>query len=86
MKRRDFIRTLAAGGLGLLVVPSFLSAGDGTPSLLFKVPTNTGITGNIVIVGGGMAGATLAKYLRLWGGTGVTVTLIEKRPPRPPTS
>jgi NADH dehydrogenase FAD-containing subunit len=79
MNRRDFIRTLTAGGLGLLIVPSFLRADDDTgSSTLFKVPTNTGITGNIVIVGGGMAGATLAKYLRLWGGTGVTVTLIEK--------
>ena len=25
-----------------------------------------------------MAGATVAKYLRLWGGTGVQVTLVEK--------
>jgi NADPH-dependent 2,4-dienoyl-CoA reductase/sulfur reductase-like enzyme len=38
---------------------------------------NTGLTGNIVVVGGGMAGATAAKYLRLWGGSGITVTLVE---------
>ena len=38
---------------------------------------NTGLTANIVVVGGGMAGVTAAKYLRLWGGSGVKVTLIE---------
>ena len=48
--------------------------------MLFPVPTNTGITGNVVVVGGGMSGAAVAKYLRLWGGTGVNVTLIETSP------
>lgn len=38
---------------------------------------NTGLTGNIVVIGGGMAGVTAAKYLRLWGGTGINVTLVE---------
>ena len=38
---------------------------------------NTGLTGNMVVVGGGMAGATAAKYLRLWGGSGIKVTLVE---------
>ena len=39
--------------------------------------SNTGLSGNIVVVGGGMAGATAAKYLRLWGGSGISVTLVE---------
>jgi sulfide dehydrogenase [flavocytochrome c] flavoprotein chain len=30
----------------------------------------------VVVVGGGMAGATVAKYLRLWGGSGLAVTLV----------
>ena len=38
---------------------------------------NTGLSGRVVVVGGGMAGVTAAKYLRLWGGSGVTVTLVE---------
>lgn len=38
---------------------------------------NTGIKAGVVVVGGGMAGATVAKYLRLWGGTGLAVTLVE---------
>jgi len=79
MNRRQFLEALAGSSIGLMTLPSFLRAEDGG-SQLFRVPTNTSITGNIVIVGGGMAGATLAKYLRLWGGTGVNVTLIEKAP------
>ncbi len=32
---------------------------------------------HIVVVGGGFAGATCAKYLKLWGGSSVDVTIIE---------
>lgn len=83
MKRREFLNLLALGGFGLVASSSWVRASDDEGdalSALYPVPTNTGITGNVVIVGGGMAGATLAKYLRLWGGTGVNVTLIEKAP------
>ncbi len=38
---------------------------------------NTGLNAKIVVVGGGMAGTTAAKYLRLWGGAGLDVTLVE---------
>ena len=38
---------------------------------------NTGLSGRIVVIGGGMAGITAAKYLRLWGGAGVSVTMVE---------
>ena len=41
---------------------------------------NTGLKARVVVVGGGMAGATVAKYLRLWGGSGVQVTLVEPNP------
>ncbi len=40
-------------------------------------PIAGGATGRVVVVGGGMGGTTVAKFLRLWGGTGVDVTLIE---------
>lgn len=49
-------------------------SGQTTP--VTAVPS-TGPTGKIVVIGGGMAGATVAKYLRLWGGTKVQVTLVE---------
>ena len=38
---------------------------------------STGLVARVVVVGGGMAGATAAKYLRLWGGSGLQVTLVE---------
>ena len=37
----------------------------------------TGISGHVVVIGGGMAGATAAKYLRLWGGAQLNVTLVD---------
>jgi len=42
--------------------------------------TVSSTTGRVVVVGGGMAGLAAAKYLRLWGGTGVQVTLVERNP------
>ncbi len=35
---------------------------------------------HVIVVGGGMAGATSAKYLRLWGADNLKVTLIEPNP------
>jgi len=40
----------------------------------------SGTTGRVVVVGGGMAGLAAAKYLKVWGGSGVQVTLIERNP------
>ena len=42
------------------------------------VPTVSGVGGRVIVIGGGMAGATVAKYLRLWGGTQLQVTLVER--------
>lgn len=79
MNRRNFISTMGLSGLGLLTLSSLPAfAEEFIAPVQFPVPTNTGISGNIVVVGGGMAGATVAKYLRLWGGADVTVTLVEK--------
>lgn len=73
VKRRDFIKMAGIAGLGFgpLGWSSLANAA-------VTVPTNTGIKGRVVVIGGGMAGATAAKYLRIWGGTGVEVTLIER--------
>jgi sulfide dehydrogenase [flavocytochrome c] flavoprotein subunit len=35
---------------------------------------------HIVVVGGGFSGATCAKYLKMWGGSSVHVTIIEANP------
>ena len=71
MNRRDFLRFVSAGAaLGLTVPMEQVFAATGMPG-------NTGANGHVVVVGGGMAGASVAKYLRFWGGTGVKVTLVE---------
>jgi len=51
--------------------------GDAGSSTSAISPAATGLTGRMVVVGGGMAGVTAAKYLRLWGGSGLTITLVE---------
>jgi len=80
IKRRDFIKWAGAAGIGLNATGwSMLAQADSVSSpAAIPVPTNTGIKGRVVVIGGGMGGATVAKYLRIWGGTGVEVTLIER--------
>ena len=78
MDRRTFIR-LCATASGSLIIPPLLRADDSsTSSIVFALAQNTGAKGKVVVVGGGMAGATVAKYLRLWGGADVEVTLVER--------
>ncbi|OQX15638.1 MAG: pyridine nucleotide-disulfide oxidoreductase [Thiothrix lacustris] len=76
MQRRDFLRLLGTGAALGVMMPfaEVLAAGSVT------MPGNTGANGRVVVIGGGMAGTTVAKYLRLWGGTGVQVTLVEPNP------
>jgi len=85
IKRRDFIKWvgsagigLAAGGYGLGALADDKKKKKPSSGSSSGVYTNTGISGRVVVVGGGMGGATVAKYLRLWGGIGVSVTLIER--------
>jgi NADPH-dependent 2,4-dienoyl-CoA reductase/sulfur reductase-like enzyme len=80
MNRRDFIWSMTGATLAA-VTPGPAgrrreagAAGGADPEL---VPTATGASGRVVVVGGGMAGATVAKYLRRWGGADVHVTLVE---------
>ena len=40
----------------------------------------TGAVARVIVVGGGFAGATIAKYLRDWSGGGVAVTLVDANP------
>jgi sulfide dehydrogenase [flavocytochrome c] flavoprotein chain len=72
----------AAGGMAAGLMPLKGWAEDdgstSTSSTSTIALANTGLTGKrVVVVGGGMAGMTAAKYLRLWGGSGVQVTLVE---------
>lgn len=81
MKRRNFLRNIGGTAFGLSILQTALAKGmTENLDLLddpYQVLGNSGAVGEIVVVGGGMAGTTVVKYLRLWGGTGVKVTLVE---------
>ena len=65
LSRRTLLQALAVGaGVSLLPRPGGARAAAAP-------------TGRVVVVGGGMAGASAAKYLRYWGGSGVQVTLVD---------
>jgi NADPH-dependent 2,4-dienoyl-CoA reductase/sulfur reductase-like enzyme len=64
MRRRDFIQMLGAG-VALSTFPPRLFAAASPQK-------------RVIVIGAGYAGATAAKYLRLWGGESVEVVLIEK--------
>jgi NADPH-dependent 2,4-dienoyl-CoA reductase/sulfur reductase-like enzyme len=59
--RRDFMKFMGLSSL-VAITPTAVSA--------VTIP-------HIVVVGGGFSGATCAKYLKLWGGASVDVTVIE---------
>ncbi|MBS0371806.1 MAG: FAD-dependent oxidoreductase [Proteobacteria bacterium] len=68
LKRRDFLKTAGLAG-GTLLLPGLSSrALAATPRA------------HVVVVGGGYGGATAAKYLRMWSGGAVDVTLVERDP------
>jgi NADPH-dependent 2,4-dienoyl-CoA reductase/sulfur reductase-like enzyme len=62
MQRRDFLKTLGAGA-AISIFPKFVSAAP---------------KGRVLIIGGGYAGASFAKYLRLWAGESLEIVLIEQ--------
>ena len=63
MQRRAFIKALAAGA----------AVGAFSPMAHAALPK-----GRVLVVGGGYAGATAAKYLKMWGGEQLEVILIER--------
>jgi len=85
MHRRNF---LSASGIALTVASPLTWADDkkkktreySTPKPTptpTPAPTPSAAKSRVIVIGGGMAGATVAKYLRLWG-SGIAVTLIER--------
>lgn len=66
LNRRAFIK--AAGlGAGCLLLPQHVFGRASKPPL-----------GHVVVIGGGYAGTTAAKYIRMWSLNNVAVTVIEK--------
>lgn len=85
MKRRQFVGLFAASAVSLLLPGRVFGDDDDgdrrsrtTTTTTTTVPADTGAVGSVVVVGGGMAGATVAKFLRLWGGAKVQVTLVDQ--------
>jgi len=68
MRRRDFLKLSVIGGLASTLP---LSACGISPSKQAKS------LGKVVVVGGGYAGASCAKYLSIWSQGAIDVTLIE---------
>jgi len=64
LNRRNFLKA-AGAGLALANVPAAIHAA--TPP-------------HVVVIGGGFAGATVAKYIRIWSGFTVDVTLVDPKP------
>lgn len=62
LSRRDFLKFLGFSTASFIMTPSLLKAVS---------------TPHIVVVGGGFAGSTCAKYLKMWGGSSIQVTIIE---------
>jgi len=65
--RRDFIKLASATSALVISNSGFARAG--------KLPL-----GRVVVIGGGYAGATVAKYLRLWSLASIDVVVVEPNP------
>lgn len=70
--RRDFIKTVGVLGAGVLGALAF------TPHAMAmgKKPP----IGRVVVIGGGYAGTSAAKYIRMWSMGGIEVVVIEPSP------
>ena len=88
MDRRYFLSSAALSAVGAALTAcggggseSSVLGGAESSSLsnsMTSALSNT-IKSRVIVIGGGMAGATVAKYLRLWG-DGIAVTLVERMP------
>lgn len=78
---RRHVLGIAASGLAASLLPVAGWADDDeqeSSNTTTLALATTGITAKrVVVIGGGMAGMSAAKYLRLWGGSGLAVTLVE---------
>lgn len=87
MERRHFLS--AAGASFTAGILAACGGGDADPTAMTSdahptidrglTPTSTLTTAKsrVIVIGGGMGGATVAKYLRLWGDS-ISVTLVER--------
>ena len=69
MKRRQFMQSVLPVGAMLA-----------SPAVWAQSKVQAKAQSRVVVVGGGYAGATAAKYLRVWGEAKIDVTLVEANP------
>lgn len=65
--RRAFIKAAGLGATSLLLASNSFARGAKPP------------LGHVVVIGGGYAGTTAAKYIRMWSANNIAVTVIEKQ-------
>jgi len=65
--RRSFIKSAGVGAASLLIANKTWARAKKPP------------LGHVVVIGGGYAGTAAAKYIRLWSGNNIAVTVIEKQ-------
>lgn len=65
--RRSFIKAAGMGATSLLLASNTWARGKKPP------------LGHVVVIGGGYAGTTAAKYIRMWSANNIAVTVIEKQ-------
>lgn len=75
MERRVFLSVAAATGLagGMSLLHADEAQAQSIPAVNIKGPFKS----RVIVIGGGMGGATVAKYLKMWGDA-IDVTLIER--------
>ncbi|MBQ0960572.1 NAD(P)/FAD-dependent oxidoreductase [Ideonella sp. 4Y11] len=75
--RRQWLAFGLASLCGTLLSGAARSDSDGGSRNVVYRLVPSGPSAQVVVVGGGMAGTTVAKYLRLWGGAKLQVTLVD---------
>ncbi len=75
--RRQFLEWMAvtAGALGWTAYADDGKTRTSTAATAYAAPSSP--KGRVIVIGGGMAGATAAKYLRMWGDQ-LDITLIDR--------
>ena len=76
-KRRDFLKSSISLGVASLA-PSLLSACGTLNTQKSSQSIGHSVIGRVVIIGGGYAGTTAAKYIRMWSLGKIDVVVIEK--------
>ena len=81
VSRRRFLTIAGAGVLGVTAQRALALAPNHEPTRVVAREMTAApgaVSGHVVVVGGGMGGATAARFLKRWGGANLQVTLIDK--------